>query len=70
MQAASFSPSSSLSSSPPRAPLVLPPAETQEFKKKFEEVQQINAGLITAPATKTDEESKAADELAKEVEKL
>lgn len=45
------------------------PTEAQEFKKKFEEVQEMNAKLITAPATtEEDEEDKAADELAKEVE--
>lgn len=43
-------------------------AEAQEFKKKFEEVQEHNGKLISAPATKTDEEGKAADELAKELE--
>jgi hypothetical protein len=26
-------------------------AEAQEFKKKFEESQEINGGLITMPAT-------------------
>lgn len=44
--------------------------KTQEFKKKFEEAQEINSALITLPATKTDEEGAAADELAKEIEKV
>jgi hypothetical protein len=42
--------------------------EAQEFKKKFEEVQEVNGKLISAPATKGDEDGKAADELAKELE--
>jgi hypothetical protein len=44
-------------------------AEAQEFSKKFEEVMDINAGLITAPeTTEEDETAKEADKLAEEVE--
>lgn len=57
-----------MSHTEPLAFIVSLNTEAQEFKKKFEEVQEINAKLISAPATKTDEEGKAADELAKEVE--
>lgn len=43
--------------------------KAQEFKKKFEEVQEINSKLIGAPATTTGKEGEeAAEELAKEVE--
>uniref|UniRef100_A0A7S0NBZ4 RanBD1 domain-containing protein n=1 Tax=Chlamydomonas leiostraca TaxID=1034604 RepID=A0A7S0NBZ4_9CHLO len=41
--------------------------KAQEFKKKFEEVQEINGALISAPATKSDEGAKDADALAQEV---
>lgn len=45
-------------------------AEAQEFKKKFEEAQEINAQLIGTPATaEPDEEDEAADELAEQVAK-
>lgn len=43
--------------------------KAQEFKKKFEEVQDINGALITAPATaEVDETAQEADKLAEEVE--
>ncbi len=43
-------------------------AEAAEFKKKFEEAQEINAGLLGATATVGGEDDGEADELAKEVE--
>mmetsp|Transcript_13647 Transcript_13647/g.23986 ORF Transcript_13647/g.23986 Transcript_13647/m.23986 type:complete len:228 (-) Transcript_13647:337-1020(-) len=45
--------------------------KAQEFKKKFEEAQEINAGLIGTPVTaEADEESEEADELAEQIEKV
>jgi peroxiredoxin len=46
------------------------PAEAQDFKKKFEEAQEINAKIIGIPVTaEPDEEAEAADELADQVAK-
>ncbi len=51
-------------------PAVLLPAEAQDFKKKFEEAQEINAKIIGIPVTaEPDEEAEAADELADQVAK-
>ena len=58
---------SRLSHLPPPSTIIN--AEAQEFSKKFEEVMEVNAGLITAPeTTEEDETAKEIDKLAEEVE--
>ncbi|GFH18995.1 RanBD1 domain-containing protein [Haematococcus lacustris] len=43
--------------------------KAQDFKKKFEEVQELNAELLGVPAVAAaDESSKEADQLANELE--
>jgi hypothetical protein len=51
-------------------PLPTPPAEAQEFQKKFEEAKAINAELLgTVVSKESDDEEAEADKLADEVEK-